>query len=216
MNNQLRLNILAEKCQFQINNIIKTNDKKRVIIALDYSGSMNGSKIKSAISNILKLLESNINDNDELMLMHFNNQCIIDFALLPKYMHLDMMNSKILALTTPSNSTVLYEAIKLCYDTYLSTKIISNNNDWIVVLTDGEDNGSKQSVTSIIELIKSIDIGIIIIGIGSDVNHKLLESFVQASHRGVYISASGDQTGISNAFGQVAKLIEGQVILEDV
>ena len=43
-----------------------------------------------------------------------------------------------------------------------------------------------------------------------------LKAIAAANTKGLYVAASGDARGISDAFGKVAVIIKGQVVLEEL
>ena len=49
------------------------------------------------------------------------------------------------------------------------------SNDWIIALTDGEDNCSRTcTVNSITNQLRNADVGLVVIGIGSDVQTEVV------------------------------------------
>jgi tetratricopeptide (TPR) repeat protein/uncharacterized protein YegL len=195
---------------------------KRVSFALDYSGSMAGAKIRSAVSSLQELFHTHMVDDDNMMLLHFNDMVHVDFPLMNVGQNKDMMASKISELMRPNGSTVLYDAIVHSVRPFevSQQQQVSNDrsgsNDWIVVLTDGADNGSKNKVSDVVRLLTHSTVGAIIIGVGNDVQEHILKKFTDASKKGFLLSAAGDQSSITSAFGAVAKLLEENVIFEDV
>ena len=85
------------------------------------------------------------------------------------------------------------------------------------MLTDGEDNASIIKLSDLVKRIQTTatSMGLIIMGIGSDVNENVLTTLANASKKGLYIPATGDTTGINEAFCKVIAVIQGQVIFED-
>jgi hypothetical protein len=48
-------------------------------------------------------------------------------------------------------------------------------NDWIIALTDGEDNCSGNcNVNTITEQLRTADVGLVVIGVGSDVQTEVI------------------------------------------
>ncbi len=189
------------------------SEPKRIVVAVDYSGSMSGGKIKAAVSSLKNLVANHISADDSIMLMHFNQACIVDFQTTRKRGNEKMIDDAINTLTGPNGSTCLFDAIELSFK---SLAIHASSSDWMIVLTDGADNGSKTSLSKVHQMLKSREIGVIIIGVGSDVDTAMLQAIASNSKQGYYISAEGDQAGIVTAFQEVARLIGGQMILEDV
>lgn len=195
---------------------------KRVSFALDYSGSMAGAKIRSAVSSLKDLFDTHMADNDMMMLLHFNDSVHVDYQLMGVGRAREMMKSTIESLIRPNGSTVLYDAIMHSLEPFGSSRpnyadpSHLPSNDWIVVLTDGADNGSKCSENDVVWKLKGSTVGVIVIGVGNDVQEDILMRITDASKRGFFLRAAGDQSSITTAFGAVAKLLEENVIFEDV
>ena len=64
--------------------------------------------------------------------------------------------------------TALYKALSRSISLLSGTD--HSNNDWIIALTDGEDNSSQEiTVDSVMNELGRTDIGLIIIGVGADI-----------------------------------------------
>ena len=196
---------------------------KRVALLVDYSGSMSGSKINSAMTNMKTLFNEHIHDDDWVMLAHFNSKVKVDFPLLRKKGNEAMMLSRMDALKQPNGATAFYcaihESIIAMQQAYNSANKTVGNN-WIIALTDGEDSmSSGHTYDSIYQELKALegskyDINLIIIGVGSDVDSKSLENLAKATPEGTYVSANSDSASIKEAFSQVIATIQGQMVLE--
>jgi Mg-chelatase subunit ChlD len=57
---------------------------KRVAFVLDYSGSMSGTKIRTAIENINSIVTDHIQELDSVMIIHFNERIHVDVPLCQK------------------------------------------------------------------------------------------------------------------------------------
>eukprot|EP01035_Chromulina_nebulosa_P017560 gene17560-23124_t len=137
----------------------------------------------------------------------------IDFPLGAKHGRETIIEQSILKLNSPSGSTAMRDAINLAID---SLQINRTSNDWIITLTDGDDNSSHMKESNLTNKITNLNVNVIIIGVGSDVNHDQLQKIVKASKKGMYIASSSDNKGITEAFGKAIEIIQGQVILEDL
>jgi hypothetical protein len=84
---------------------------KRVVFALDYSGSMAGSKIKSAVSSLQEFIASQLTDEDELSIILFNGMCSTVLPLVLKGGNQDLIQSVVASLNRPTGGTALYDAI---------------------------------------------------------------------------------------------------------
>ena len=189
--------------------------QKRVAFVLDYSGSMSGSKIRSALENLTSIVDNHIHEQDSVAIVHFTSDVVVDLSLIKKKGNVDAIRSTIASLNRPSGSTAMYDAV-LRAATILSEN--ATNSDWIIALTDGEDNSSSLTPLQLIDKLKNSyrQANVIIIGVGSDVQHETLSSIAAATPKGTFVFASGDKQSIDDAFGAALSVIEaGQIIIED-
>jgi tetratricopeptide (TPR) repeat protein len=210
-----------------------SSSAKRVVFCLDYSGSMSGGKIRSAVTNLAKIFKNHIYDYDSFMLIRFNHNATVDASLGLKSGRGSSVADAITRMTDPSGKiqgnvtcrnsnrisfafsggTAFFNALESAIE---ALKVNPTDNDWIIALTDGEDTSSRVNCGDIISILKSTSINLITIGVGSDVRTTELQSLAQATKKGMYFAASTDNSSITEAFGKVAAVIQGQVLLEDV
>jgi hypothetical protein len=121
-------------------------------------------------------------------------------------------------LQRPTGATALYDAIITAAKT-LRTSYNPEVSDWIIALTDGEDNRSSASVDVLTKMLANPIhnlANVIMMGIGGDVMPDIVEQIAQSTQKGVFIFANGDKTSIDHAFEEVITVIEGgQIIVED-
>jgi uncharacterized protein YegL len=195
---------------------------KRVAFAIDYSGSMAGPKIRSAVQNLQMIFRNYIGEQDYISIIQFNTTVTTLLPLTKKAGQESTIEQKIKSLRGPYGSTAFYDAVNTCLQSFDSPQSSSStssfhSNDWIVALTDGEDNCSKMmTIPALQELVAQSNIGLIIIGVGSDVHTELLTSLTAVSKKGVYVAAQGDKKSIDEAFGQVIQIIQSQIVMEDI
>jgi len=186
---------------------------KRVAFVVDYSGSMAGGKITSAIDNVLLIFNEHVSTEDQCMLMHFESQPFTDFPMMPKKGNEAYMQKTIDGLRRPGGATAFFDALIEVKKHFTGKP----GNDWVIALTDGEDTTSRIAHSQLlIELKKTKGLNLIVIGIGFDVKTEELSAIAKTSEKGVYLFADGSKEGITKAFGQVALLIQGQVMLEEL
>jgi Mg-chelatase subunit ChlD len=187
---------------------------KRIIFALDYSGSMlTDNKITSARENCLMVFNHFINDFDHFGMILFNHEVKHDYiALQLKEGNEKNILPKIQELTAPRSRTKFRDAIMKGYQIFEANP--SNNaHDWIFVLTDGDDSEQDGgSVSTLAELKKkvssSLEIGIAIIGIGSDVKAEVLKEIVHENpQKGFYEHANTDKASITQAIVKTTRNI---------
>lgn len=192
--------------------------KKRVAFLVDYSGSMSGSRIRAAVTALRTVFNDFVKDNDEVYLAHFSNFCVLDFDLSKKSEGTANKLAKIDSLTQPNGGTAFFDAVSQAADRL----VVAHRQDgscgnWIVALTDGDDNASSMSNASLQAKFKSTkDInGLIIIAVGNGVVQAPLKELASSTEKGDLIFAeSPDQ--ISEAFSKAAEMIDGSAELEDL
>ena len=154
----------------------------KVIFALDYSGSMSGNKIRSAVENIKNIFDNYIDENDYISVVTFNGFVMTNLPLTIKRDNEISIGSTISSLIHPNGGTAFYLAID---ETMNMLEGNHTQNDWIVALTDGEDNCSKSGQKEkIIKRLSSSDNGLVIIGVGQDVQTNILEEIAHSSIKG--------------------------------
>jgi tetratricopeptide (TPR) repeat protein len=189
---------------------------KRVAFAIDYSGSMSGTKIRSAVENLQMIFRNYIGEQDYISIVQFNQTVTTLLPLTVKVGQEAMIEEQIQSLKAPNGSTAFYDAVNICLKSFGSSSSPSSGSDWIVALTDGEDNGSMMGIPSLQTLIAQSNVGLIIVGVGSDVHTEILTSLTAVNKKGVYVAAQGDKKSIDEAFGQVIQIIQSQIVMEDI
>lgn len=112
---------------------------KRIMFAIDYSRSMEGEKINSAIANLRNIFACHVNSNDEIGLLGFNTTVQLILRLSKKGGNEDVIESSFEKLLQVRGKTALYDAIKRSFAQfpYRDDSSTDKYNDWVVVLTDG-------------------------------------------------------------------------------
>jgi len=184
---------------------------KRVVFAMDYSGSMSGEKIRTAVRSLLNFYDNFIREDDSCALIVFNERTVEAVKLNTKRLDGERMRREIRALKAPNGGTALFHAISIS----VRSLGIIGVGDWVVVLTDGQDNGDRKPLLT---LLRESSVGLIIIGVGEDVERNVLVELCEAAgeKKGHYISATSDPRSIEAAFNQVANIIQTDVIFQDM
>lgn len=192
------------------------NIPKRLAFALDYSGSMAGSKIKAAVDSLQDLFARHVNAQDQLLILRFNGSCEVVLPLTTKQGNEERIAGIIRSLVAPNGGTALYDGTRDAILSLSSSANTQQRSDWVVVLTDGQEGNSRTRKPEIEQLLRNATCGVIIIGVGTDVNVPELEGLAHCAKRGFFVSAEGNRAGIEQAFGRVAVLMRGEVIMEDL
>lgn len=183
---------------------------KDVLFVLDYSGSMAGSRIKASTENIMMVFDKYINDEDRVMLSHFNTSVHVDIPLSKKCDVAKQFSKSVQDLRHPNGSTAFYDAVYLAAETVKG----SSGKSYIIGLTDGEDNSSSKSPQECAEILKQNGVsGMIVISVEGEGNASGFQTIVSATKEGTVLTTSQGADGIFKAFSQVAKLISGDVVL---
>eukprot|EP00941_MAST-03F_sp_MAST-3F-sp1_P001273 g1273.t1 len=190
---------------------------KRVIFVLDYSGSMSGGKIHSASRNMALICEEHITEEDEVMVITFSNSVVTQLPMTKKKGNHDRIMKKIRELVKPQGGTALRDAIGEAIE-ILQREETSRTTEHLIVLTDGDDNQSRkysqQWICDKISSCRHLD-SFVLVAVGSNLDVAPLVQMVTSSEKGTFLRANGDSNGIAKAFAEVAKLIEGQLVLEE-
>lgn len=157
-----------------------------IALLMDCSGSMSGEKIIHAHKALISFLQKVNLSRNEVGLIEFGLSARA--TVIQKMCHdYQALESGIYQLE-PSNGTPLLSAIQLA-DTMLSN---CKGKPLIILATDGIPNEPEDTILEYADQIKAKGIRIITIGIGSDVNSRLLKKL--ASSPNDYYSADASIT----------------------
>eukprot|EP01034_Spumella_vulgaris_P032228 gene32228-biopygen27474 len=109
-------------------------------------------------------------------------------------------------LVTPSGShTLMYDAVMVAL---YALSISSTPDDWLILVTNSDDDASRLSLEKTMDRILFSKIGLIVIGIGDKVQVAALELLAGSTKKGVYFPASADKKSINEAFEHAIQIIE--------
>jgi len=146
---------------------------------------MSGSKIRSAIENVQNIFQTHINDVDFITIITFNGTVITQLPITLKSGNQTQIETIIKKLVLPSGGTglflplfsvfgykicriaALYSALSRCLSTLSGNG--QTKNDWIIALTDGDDNSSVEKPEDLRMQLATSDVGFVMIGVGADV-----------------------------------------------
>jgi tetratricopeptide (TPR) repeat protein len=160
--------------------------KKSVIFVIDYSGSMRAQdRIKAAIQGAKEILDSQVNPQDEVSIIVFNDTYREVLPLTRKGEYDSPTDNAIRkaldSLRYPNSATAFYDALGKALEEL--DKIESSEHRWIIALTDGQDNSSDDYSLDAIEGVRRgrklptieqfirenhLDVNLIIIGVGNE------------------------------------------------
>jgi len=126
-------------------------------LILDVSGSMkDNDNIQKAKSAIVRFLE-NGNRDDEYALITFNERT----TLVQNFTHQSSTIRNEIALKQAGGRTALFDAVYMGLD---QVKAAKNEKKALILITDGEDNTSRYTISEVREFAKESDVQIYAIG----------------------------------------------------
>jgi len=191
------------------------------MFCIDQSGSMAGGRWAATVKNFQVIYKDNVRDSDRCGCVTFNTEPTTLFPLLEKKDN----NMKILEhfsrIGSPTGGTSFFDAIGVCLD-QLEAKVPHADQQWIVALTDGEDNQSRIYKTAEdirARLSRSGIAGLIILGVGMEAIYEVkMSELVRSTKKGVYVNApaQGGALLLDQAFKEVqGHLDAGQVAVDE-
>lgn len=186
---------------------------KNVMFSIDISGSMAGEKLRAAIDNVNTIVDKYIFDEDCVGITVFNHVVQTIFPLSCRVGYEERISSLLYGLSA-QGGTAVYDAI-LSGCQMLETQRDNKRENWLIALTDGADGGSRTNVNTLCQLLATMSVKLIVIGVG-EVDTALLTRIVSSTNPpGMYFAAKSDKSSIDQTFVKVAAAIQGQLILEE-
>ncbi|MHA2281263.1 MAG: tetratricopeptide repeat protein [Promethearchaeota archaeon] len=208
----------------------KVNDllvrKKDVVFVMDQSGSMKEwGKMQAARIGALGVFNETINIGDRVAIIGFHSILNVILELTEKRGNIAEIVEIFKNLENTRYETALYDAIAHAIDILSKASPIQGQESqerqkWVITLTDGEDNLSKQFTSrKISSIIKDITppLNFILIGVGPELKkvHRKMTQMVNATPLGKYItiySAKNVQKRIADAFKRVKEIMASSEI----
>ena len=149
--------IYEDKVEQTINHFTQESAPVSVGIIFDVSGSMKtNNNIQKAKNAIVRFLESG-NPADEYCLITFNERT----SLIQSFTHQSTTIRSEMALKQAGGRTAMYDAVYMGLDEIKGGK---NEKKALILITDGEDNSSRYSISEVREFAKESDVQIYAIG----------------------------------------------------
>jgi Mg-chelatase subunit ChlD len=181
--------------------------EKTVIFCLDVSGSMSGSRIESARTNMLKIYDDYINDGDSVSFVAFNHKAQVVFPLTTiQGNNRATLRQKASDACKAGGGTAFFDAL---YDASLMMKKADKESPrWIMALTDGADQHSKKASATSVQAMKAENVDLVVVGVElrADVGSVCEGLTKGTSDKSMFINAT-DLNALDEAFEAVAELI---------
>jgi tetratricopeptide (TPR) repeat protein len=200
--------------------------KKDVVFVIDQSGSMKEwGKMQAARMGALGVFNETINIGDRIAIIGFHSILNNILDLTEKKGNIAEIVEIFKNIENTRYETALYDAIANAIDVLIKAPVIQGQETqerqrWVITLTDGEDNLSKEfTPRKISTLVKSINppLNFILIGVGPELKkvHRKMTQMVNATPLGKYItiySAKNVQKRIADAFRRVKEIMASSEI----
>jgi len=179
--------------------IIQKNKGDAIVLSIDSSGSM----AEMNKFEVVKTVASDFIDKrkeDKLGLVVFGTNAFIASPLTKNRDFVKEILNKMYVGVAGRNTAILdslLQSARLLKDSQAKTKII-------ILLTDGIDNSSKISLNEIMPELKKYNIKVYTIGVGRDVNYRLLEYISQNTNAKSYKAYSAKD--IKDIYDEIDKL----------
>ncbi len=113
---------------------------KDIVVALDTSGSMAGGRMQRALPCLMTVLDL-VRNADRVAFVRFSQKSTVVVPLAPPF---ERLRETIVAAAKADGGTAFYDAVALdCLRLLREAPASSGRLQWIVALTDGEDNNSS-------------------------------------------------------------------------
>lgn len=191
--------------EYNINDFSYVNEKEPVSLnmVIDTSGSMSSNMEVCKDIAIDFINNINFNMGDRVEVVKFNDEAKINNYFTSNK---ESLINSITDLST-DGGTALYDSLIMALNE-------TNKEDGvkcIIAFTDGIDNRSQNTSEDVIELSKTLDIPIYIIGIGSEIEKSKLEE-ISINTAGEYISIS-DVYQLKNVYTNILKKTREQYMV---
>jgi Ca-activated chloride channel homolog len=149
--------VYEDKVEQTIDHFTQESAPVSVGIIFDVSGSMkDNNNIQKAKNAIVRFLESG-NPDDEYALITFNERT----SLVQSFTRQSSTVRSEIALKQAGGRTALYDAVYMGLDQIKGGK---NEKKALILITDGEDNSSRYSISEVREFAKESDVQIYAVG----------------------------------------------------
>ena len=125
---------------------------KAVMFVLDYSGSMAGSQIRTCVESICMILAGHMGPKDQFALTVFNNRVQPKVPWMVKRNNEAAIEGGIRACNNPTQGTAIWDAVFHA----TSRKPPSPAPYWICLLTDGDDNSSRNTQKDLVDKLTQV------------------------------------------------------------
>lgn len=190
--------------QFQVEPIVDSQEPIAVVMAIDVSGSMNDQgKIDGARKAATAFVDT-LGPKDSVALISFSDQVHI----LQGYTsdHAALKNG--IGQLKAQGDTAIYDAI---IEASLLQGAVPQQRKVILLLTDGEDTKSKQSLDAALAAATRAKVPVFAVGLGTDVKKDVLDKIAGSTSGQAIYATAGDQ--VRQIFLSIGDQLRRQYVL---
>jgi tetratricopeptide (TPR) repeat protein len=199
---------LAGEIEEQLKSAGRVRQTKEVTFVLDYSGSMSGRRIKAAVNGMEKIFKDQVNPQDLISLILFDSSSRVLIRPTMKEGNEKPIMQMFQKLNQPHGATAYYDALGQAFEDFLARP--TPNEQWIIALTDGDDNSSRYNNPETVaqQAKDSIGVNLVIIGVGNLKDQQVLEWICRSTDKGKFIDVDeGVTEAITTAFEEVSSML---------
>jgi len=188
----------------RVDSVVESQESVATALVMDVSGSMgDNGKLDSARTAATAFIDT-LGAKDSAALISFSDQVKV---VQPYTSDRGALKAAIAGLQ-PGGDTALYDAIA---QTAQLQGALPQRRKILLLLTDGADTRSKQSVETTIAAAQQAGVVVFAIGLGDDVNRDVLNQLAGSAGQAVYVS---DPAQLRETFLSIGDRLRRQYVLE--
>lgn len=176
---------------------------KEICFVLDRSGSMSGNQLNICKQSIVNIMNNNMSNTDWMALIVFDNRVDILYSLQEIGGNRQTMTQTISDIRA-GGMTAFYDGLAVAIR--LLKESPNKFDQWIIALTDGEDNESKNNDKDIIKQLDGTGIDLLTITVGHISNGDKIKKICKSTKQGMLISAK-NQNEIDKCFKKAINVV---------
>ena len=171
---------------FSFNPVINSQEPIAVVFILDLSGSMNDNGKLDGAKQATNAFIDTMAPNDSAALITFSDTVKVNQG----YTHDKNVLKSAVGQLKANGNTAIYDAVA---EGAKLQSTVNARRRIMLLMTDGDDNRSKQSLDGAIAAAKASGTPVFVVGLGSDVKKDVLDKIAGSTGGQAVYAASGDQ-----------------------
>jgi Mg-chelatase subunit ChlD len=209
----------CDKLDEMFPDVVKSVSNLDIHFLIDVSPSMSGPRIKSCESTLLNIVNDKMKNGDSITVNIFAREynTLIATTRLSSANRGDVMSTlQTLRFLTNKGRTHFYSALSRMANE-LATANGTAREQWIVALTDGEDNEHMTTYQQAKQMCEKLNVKVILISVGLESPSVLKVLKYLASEEKYFIKSTDDPAAITDALGKGFEMAaSGNVMMESL